>query len=40
MESLRLQLQRSDEKCEAHAKEVDRLRSEAKDLNADMDACR
>ena len=40
MESLRMQLGRQEEKCEATLREVERLRTEALEINADMDSCR
>ena len=40
MESLRMQLQRVEERSEERSAEVERLRSEAVDLLADMAACR
>ena len=40
MESLRMQLQREEEKCAAKAAEVERLRQEAAEIGEDMAACR
>ena len=40
MESLRMQLQKSEEKCDTKEREVLELRAEAKELNEDMLACR
>ena len=40
MESLRMQLQRVEERSEERNNEVERLRSEAVELLADMAACR
>jgi len=40
MESLRMQLQRVEERSEERSAEVERLRSEAVELLADMAGCR
>jgi hypothetical protein len=40
MESLRMQLQREEEKCAAKAAEVERMRTEAAEMGEDMAGCR
>jgi len=40
MESLRMQLQRVEERSEERQAEIERLRSEAAEILADMAACR
>ena len=40
MESLRMQLQREEEKCASRSTEIERLKQEAAEIGEDMAACR